>query len=123
MEFPALFQVTQVICQHTIFLGLGNFYDSGDVNQLTKLISNTLNILNLEKQKSLSVLKDIKAIYSVENAYQEVIKLLEVNYELNNQSIRHLEKILTTNDNNSESFIAKAKYMIKNALIKMRILR
>ena len=68
-------------------------------------------------------MKDIKAIYSVENAYQEVIKLLEVNYDLNNQSIRHLEKILTTNDNNSESFIAKVKYMIKNALIKMRILR
>jgi len=103
--------------------GFGQFYDSGDVTQLTKLISNTLNDFDLEKQKSLSVLKDIKAIYSVENAYQEVIKLLEVNYEINNQSIRHLEKILTTNDNNSESFIAKVKYMIKNALIKMRILR
>lgn len=104
-------------------LGFGQFYEAGNVDQLTKMISDTLRDFDIEKQKSLAVLKEIRGIYSVENAYQEVIKCLEVDFEVKLQSIRHLAKILTTNDSNSESLIARVKYIIKDMLIKMRILR
>ncbi|KZK05791.1 MULTISPECIES: glycosyltransferase family 4 protein [Lactococcus] len=107
---------------HDIF-GFGQFYETGNVDQLTNLISDHLRDFDIEKQKSLSVLKELRGIYSVENAYQEVIKFLELDFELNTKSIRHLEKILTTNDNNSESLIARVKHRVKDALIKMRILR
>ncbi|GHU37202.1 glycosyl transferase [Bacilli bacterium] len=104
-------------------LGFGQFYEAGNVTQLTNLISDNLRDFDAEKQKSLSVLENIRALYSVENAYREVIALLEEDFELNSQSIRHLSKLLTTNDNNSESLTARVKYLVKNALIKMRILR
>ena len=104
-------------------LGFGQFYETGNVMQLTNLIADNLRDFDIEKQKSLSVLEKIRATYSVDNAYREVIQLLEVDFNLKSQSIRHLTKILTTNDNNSESLIAKVKHIIKSALIKMRILR
>ena len=89
----------------------------------TNLIDDKKKDFNIEKQKSLKKKKKIRVTYSVDNAYREVIQLLEVDFNLKSQSIRHLTKILTTNDNNSESLIAKVKHIIKSALIKMRILR
>lgn len=101
----------------------GQFYELGDVNQLTNLISESLRDFDLQKQMSLSVLKQIRDTYSVENAYQEVIRFLEVDFKTEPKSIRHLSKLLTINDNNSESLIARLKHTIKSMLIKMRIIR
>ncbi|CAM3079651.1 glycosyltransferase [Lactococcus hircilactis] len=101
----------------------GQFYESGNIEQLTHLLSESLKNREILKKESLLALSDLRKSYSVENAYQEIFDLLEENSIRKSNSIRHLQKLVTINDNNPDRFIAKLKHYLKSLLIKARILR
>lgn len=101
----------------------GIFYEVGNVDQLAKKISESLEKLDVIKKESMAILPELHQKFSVEHAYKEISDLLTENYKKEYYPIRHLEKLLTVNDNDPERIMAKLKHVIKKILIKVRFIR
>lgn len=71
----------------------------------------------------MAILPELHQKFSVEHAYKEISDLLTENYKKEYYPIRHLEKLLTVNDNDPERIMAKLKHVIKKILIKVRFIR
>jgi len=77
----------------------GRLYPLGNIDELARLMAESLDNFDRLKKESLSSVAKIQERYSVDAAYQEIIQAIEQNKPVTEKSIRHLSNLVTLNEN------------------------